>query len=152
MHLGTLVCPRGCASATHTEKKQVQPDGFATTLRKSQEIRELPLPVFQPTPTSVKLQGGSVTVTPVSLGDVLQAELQGPGKTLPSPPLRRWKHDGSDHTWRILKSSCVAQHSMLCCFFLWCPILCAVGCVTQKPFLASHSFQLHEEVFCMLIW
>ena len=33
--------------------------------------------------------------------------------------------------------------------FLWCPILCALGCVTQQWFPASHSFQLHEEVFCV---
>ena len=69
-------------------------------------------------------------------------------KTQPFPPLRRWKRDGSHHTWRIMKSCCFPQPSRIFGFFLWCPILFRAGCVTRQPFPACHSCQLPHEVFC----
>ena len=50
-----------------------------------------------------------------------------------------------------MKSSCSPQHSILCCVFLGCPILFAVGCLTRQSFQACQSSQLYEDVFCVCL-
>ena len=139
-------------SATLSEKKQAQVDWFPTTLRKlRKQIHELPCLCSN----QLHFQSNSREVqrpSPPCLSEMCSKQsFQRPRKTYPFPPLRRWRRDWSHRTWLIIKKFLFpwTQCTLFLCFSG--VQSCAVGCVTQQPFLASHSFQLHEEVFCVCL-